>query len=114
MIMPRNMSFALTTEQFRNKTKTVMRRFGWLFLRPGDVVCGVKKAMGFKKGEKIKRLGLIRILSVRREPLNEITKEDCVKEGFPEMEPNDFVNMLCVYSKCEPHDSVTRIEYEYI
>lgn len=112
--MPRNMSFALTTEQFKKRTKTVTRRFGWLFLQPGDIVCGVEKAMGFKKGEKMKRLGLIRILSTRREPLDQITKEDCAKEGFPEMEPDDFVKMLCTHSQCEPHDFVTRIEYEYI
>jgi len=112
--MPRNMSFALTTEQFKDRSKTVTRRFGWLFLRPGDVVCGVEKAMGFKKGEKIKRLGMIEILSTRREPLNEITKEDCIKEGFPEMEPSDFVKMLCQHSRCNPWDTVTRIEFKYL
>jgi hypothetical protein len=108
------MSFALTTEQFKNKTKTVTRRFGWLFVQPGDIVCGVEKAMGFKKGEKMKRLGLIRIVSTRREPLHEITKEDCIKEGFPEMEPEDFIEMLCNHSRCSRNDSVTRIEFEYV
>ena len=112
--MPRNMSFALTTEQFKNKTKTVTRRFGWHFIEPGDIVCGVEKAMGFKKGEKIKRLGLIRIISAKREPLNEITQTDCVKEGFPDFTPADFIKMLCQHSKCKPHDSVNRIEFEYI
>ena len=112
--MPRNMSFALTTEQFKNKTKTVTRRFGWHFIKPGDTVCGVEKCMGFKKGEKIKRLGLIRILSTRKEPLNEITQSDCWKEGFPEMTPGQFVKMRCGHSKCSPFDSVNRIEFEYI
>ena len=112
--MSRNMSFALTTEQFKNKTKTVTRRFGWMFIRQGDIVCGVERAMGFKKGEKIKRLGLIRIISTRREPLREITKGDCIKEGFPEMEPEDFIEMLCSHSKCSRHDYVNRIEFEYV
>lgn len=34
--------------------------------------------MGLKKGEKVKQLGLIRILSTRWEPLNAITREDVV------------------------------------
>jgi len=29
MKMPRNMSFMLTTEQIKNRTKTVTRRLGW-------------------------------------------------------------------------------------
>lgn len=108
------MSFALTINQFKNKTKTVTRRFGWLFLRPGDIICGVEKAMGLKKGEKIKRLGMIRIISIRREPLHEITPSDCIKEGFPEMQPEDFIKMLCANSRCTRNDSVNRIEFEYI
>jgi hypothetical protein len=108
------MSFILTTQQFKNKTKTVTRRFGWHFLRLGDIVCGVEKCMGFKKGEKIKRLGLIRIVSVCKVVLSEITQEDCAKEGFPDMIPAEFVQMLCNYSKCFPYDSVNRIEFEYV
>ena len=47
--MPRNMSFAMTTEQIRARTKTVTRRFGWWFLKAGDQVWAVEKAMGLKK-----------------------------------------------------------------
>ena len=112
--MPRNMSFAMTTAQFIARTKTVTRRFGWLFLLPGDVVCGVKKGMGLKKGEQMKRLGHILIVSTRSEPLNTITKEDCVKEGFPELDPAEFVDMLCVHYKCQPSAIINRIEYVYI
>ncbi len=112
--MPRNMSFTLTIEQFKNRTKTVTRRFGWLFLQPGDIVCGVEKSMGFKKGEKIKRLGEIRIISTRREPLNEITKEDCVKEGFPDLTPSEFVDMIVKHYNCSRFDTINRIEFEYV
>ena len=31
----------MTTEQFKAKTKTVTRRFGWWFLNIGEIVCGV-------------------------------------------------------------------------
>ena len=113
-IMPRNMSFALTTEQFRNRTKTVTRRFGWAFIKPGDVVCGVEKAMGLKKGEKIKRLGLIRIVSVRTEPLNAITRDDVTREGFPEWDPEHFIYMICSHYGCARESLINRIEFEYV
>lgn len=38
----RNMSFALTTPQILNRSKTVTRRAGWSFLKPGDIVCAVQ------------------------------------------------------------------------
>ena len=34
--MPRNMSFSMITDQILCGTKTVTRRFGWWWLRPGD------------------------------------------------------------------------------
>lgn len=48
--MPRNMSFTLTIEQMRARTKTVTRRKGWAFLKPGDLVWAVVKGMGLKPG----------------------------------------------------------------
>jgi hypothetical protein len=65
----RNISFSLTTEQFKARTKTVTRRLGWTFLEPGTVLMGCEKCMGLKPGEKIVRLGRIRVVSVRRERL---------------------------------------------
>jgi hypothetical protein len=112
--MPRNMSFALTTEEFKNKTKTVTRRFGWWFLRPGDQVWGVEKAMGLPKGQKIKRLGLIQIVSSWPEPLNAITPGDCIKEGFPHLTPEHFVKMLCELYQCPPDKKINRIEFKYL
>ncbi len=113
--MPRNMSFAMTTEQFKNQSKTVTRRFGWAFLKPGDVVCGVEKAMGLKSGEKIKKLGLIEIVSVRTEALNQITQSDVIKEGFPDWTPDQFIDMLTNhYNNVAPTSLVNRIEYKYL
>ena len=112
--MPRNMSFAMTTAQFRSRTKDVTRRFGWWFLRPGDDLWGVEKAMGLQKGEKIVRLGLIHVVSTRPEPLCAITNEECVREGFPEMEPADFVAMLCRHYRCDPGKTINRIEFVYL
>lgn len=107
----RNMSFSMTTEAFLAGTKTVTRRFGWWFLKPGDRVMGVKKAMGLKKGEKIVRLGAIEIISTRPELLCEITPEDVIKEGFPDMTPEGFINMIVKKFGCLQTSTVNRIEF---
>ena len=113
--MARNMSFALTTNKIKDKSKTVTRRFGWYFLKVGDVLNAVEKSMGLKKGEKIKKLALIRVTNVRAEQLNKITKADCVKEGFPNYEPEDFIEMLQDhYNGIKPDAEINRIEFEYI
>lgn len=110
------MSFALTTDQVRDKTKTVTRRFAWWFLKPGDELCAVEKAMGLKKGEKIKRLAKIVVVSTRLEELQEITQEDCILEGFPDYTPEQFVFMMQRHygKKVTPESTVNRIEFEYI
>jgi len=110
----RNMSFSITTRQFRERTKTVTRRLGWGDLKPGDVVMGVEKCMGLKKGEKIVRLGPIEIVSNRPEPLNVIISEEVVMEGFPEMSAGEFIGMFCRHMKVQPYQQVNRIEYKYI
>jgi hypothetical protein len=111
----RNMSFSMTKEQFIDGSKDVTRRVGWWFLKPGDRVMAVEKAMGLQKGEKIKSLGLIEIVSTRAEPLNHITDEDCVREGFPHFSPLDFVQMLCQhYKNVTETTTVNRIEFKRV
>lgn len=112
--MPRNMSFALTTRQVRDRTKDITRRFGWWFLKPGDRVWAVEKAMGLKKGETVTRIALIEIVSTRPEPLKAITPEDVEREGFPEFTPADFVQMLCKGGKHQADETVNRIEFRYV
>lgn len=113
--MPRNISFALTTKQFKDKTKTVTRRLGWKFLKAGDVLMGCEKVQGIKKGE-LKRLGLIKVVDVRRERLNEITYDDVAREGFPQMSKLEFIKFFVEEMKPEGGllALVTRIEFEYI
>ncbi len=76
--MPRNISFSMTTPQFIDGSKTVTRRMGWKFLKPGDVLCAVEKGMGLKKGEKVKRLGHIKIECVDFERICDIDQADVV------------------------------------
>lgn len=110
--MPRNISFSMTTKQFLDNSKTVTRRLGWWDLKAGDVLYAVEKGMGLKKGEKVKRLGLIMIVSVRRERLDSITAVDVSHEGYPDMWPSGFVEMFCQSHKCKPDAWVNRIEFK--
>jgi hypothetical protein len=122
--MPRNMSFSITTEQMRNRTKTVTRRLGWKFLKPGDVVNAVEKAMGLKPGEKIQRICQIRILSNKPEALRlmlvreDYGRRETTLEGYPagteKHDPDLFIEMFCKAMKCKPSTMVNRIEFEYI
>lgn len=112
--MPRLMSFALTTQQIIDKSKTVTRRMGWGFLKPGDTLFAVDKVMGFKRGEKPRHLGMIRVVSVRREPLNLITPEDVAREGFPDWTPAQFVEMVQNHYRVAQDVLMTRIKFEHL
>jgi hypothetical protein len=69
--------------------------------------------MGLKPGEKIERLGYIRVVDVRREPLNAITVEDVRREGFAGWLPERFISFFCEsHADCTPASLVTRIEFE--
>lgn len=108
------MSFALTTEQIRNRTKTVTRRTGWRFLKPGDRVQAVAKSMGLKAGEKAQPLAVLRVESVRREPLSAITNEEVAREGFPDMTDAEFCEFFCEHNGLVTYPNVTRIEFSYV
>ncbi|MEY5100129.1 MAG: hypothetical protein RJA36_2848 [Pseudomonadota bacterium] len=121
----RNMSFALTTPQIMEGTKTVTRRVGWLRLKPGDQLRPVRKCMGLRPGEKLDVLrDPLIVVSVRREPLRAMTDDveygfrECELEGFgahPDYRwPSAFVAMFCATHKgCTPETTVTRIEFAY-
>lgn len=112
--MPRNMSFMLTTEQVRNRTKTVTRRLGWNFLKPGDVLNACVKCQGLGKGGKIERICQIRVVSNLPSTLYNITKGDVKKEGFPGMTPVQFARMFCEHMGGAVDQQVNRIEFEYL
>lgn len=115
--MPRNMSFSMTTEAVRNRTKTVTRRLSWWDLKPGTVLQAVEQAQGLKKGEHVKPLGLIRVVSVTQEALEQIRvygEAECVREGFPMLTPSEFIDMFCNANCVLPWQLVNRIEFEYV
>lgn len=112
--MARNMSVALTTQQVMDETKDVTRRLRWLHVYVGDELNLVNKTMGFKKSEKPVVFKRVRVVSIRREALAEITPDDCRREGFPHLTPAEFVAFFCKHNKCTPATIITRIEWSYI
>jgi hypothetical protein len=113
----RHMSFAMTKDAILDRSKDVTRRDGWDFLKPGDRVLAVEKAMGLKKGEKHKALAIIEIVSAAREPLMAMRKEPgaCKREGFPAMTPDSFMYMLHKANpKIHPAFMINRIEFRYV
>jgi hypothetical protein len=115
-----NISFALTTRQFLDRTKDVTRRLGWYRLKSGQILTAVKKGQGLKKGEHPARLGQIRVVSSRRERLDRMLTEvgyghnEVHREGFPDMTPKQFVEMFCEHNGCTQDRVITRIEFEYL
>lgn len=115
----KRMSFALTTEQVLARTKTVTRRMAntWTTLKFGDRLVAVDKAMGLKKGQSPRVLGVIRIIDVRVESLvGGVTVDECRREGFPHLTPRGFIDMLAEHYAIKPcmDIDVRRIEFEYL
>lgn len=115
-----SMSFAYTTRQMRKRQKTVTRRLGWLNLKPGDLLQAVVKCMGLKKGEKMEKICVIRVIAVRRERLCAMNNNflyglmECKREGFADLTPEQFVEMFCQANKCKRETKITRIAFEFV
>lgn len=120
----RLISFSLTKDAVRRREKHVTRRLGWEGLKPGQLLRGVEKAMGLRRGETVVTLAIVRVVNVRREPLSAMTDdldygfEECRREGFADHPtlrwPSEFVRFFCDSHKgCGPDSIVTRIEFQY-
>jgi hypothetical protein len=109
------MSVAFTEQSVRERRKTVTRRKGWEFLVPGDRLTLCRKVMGRKPGEALVRLAEVEVVSVRREPLYEITDAEVALEGFPGMPQEEFVHRFFIAAQgMRSSDEVTRIEWRYL
>ena len=114
------MSFAVTKEQMRARTKTVTRRLGWLRLLPGEELLAVERSRGLKKGERVVPIGVILVVSVRRERLDDLVDParpgygaaEMALEGFPGMDPQDFMLRFFV-EQIDPSELVTRIQFSF-
>lgn len=113
--MPRLMSVSMTEQAVRDRTKTVTRRKGWQFAKPGDRITLCRKVMGRQPGEPLVRFAEVEVVSVRREHLADITPAEVALEGFPGMTPEDFVRVYFVIAQgMTVDDEVTRIEWRYV
>lgn len=119
--MPRLMSVAYTEDAVRNRTKTVTRRKGWTFLKPGDRLTLCRKVMGRKPGEPLVRVAEVEVVSVEREKLSRIFLRpnygvgEMILEGFRGLDPVEFVRTYFVEAqKMNAHDYVTRVEWRYL
>lgn len=121
----RLISFSMTKRQIRERTKTVTRRVGWLFLKEGTLLQPVEKAQGLKKGESPVHLGgLIRVVSVRRELLSRMVDDqaygacEVAREGFgghpTKGTPAAFVEFFAASHGCSVDSAITRIEFAYV
>jgi len=97
----------------------VTRRIGWLRLTAGERLLAIEKGQGLRLGERVVPIRPIRVLSVRREPLNRMLKdevyglEECALEGFWEITPSEFVKRFCASHRCDEVATVTRVEFDY-
>lgn len=115
----RRMSFAITTQQVRDRSKTVTRRDGWENAQPGEHLLAIEKGMGLPKGSKHVVLDEIIVVDARRESIFCIVDEPngCALEGFPDMTGDEFVEMYCTANGVRPSARslhvCTRIEFRY-
>lgn len=110
----RAMSFMLTADQILDETKTVTRRLRWLNLKPGTRLRAVRKAMGLRKGETHEVLKTIEVVAVEREFLSDISQDDVIKEGFPNLTRRQFIEKFCRAMRCAERTIVTVIEFKYV
>ena len=112
--MSRLMSVALTEEAVLTRRKTVTRRLGWRFAKAGDRITLCRKVMGRRPSEPLVRLAEVEVVSVRRERLDHITRDDVAREGFPGDSPLWFVQFFTDHMGGHYSQEVTRIEWRYL
>lgn len=123
-LMSRLMSVAMTTDAVIERRKTVTRRKGWTFLKPGDRLTLCRKVQGRKPGEPLDRLAEVEVVAVERQPLSWLcaagtvlwwAETEVTAEGFPGMDPAEFVQRFFIDAQgMAMDDLVTRIEWRYL
>lgn len=114
----RLMAVSLTEQQVEAGTKDVTRRMGWDVAEPGMPLALCRKVMGRKRRdgtvEPLVRLRTVVVTEAYKEPLGAITQDEVIREGFPDMTPDEFVAFFCAtHRKAAPDRPVTRIAWRY-
>lgn len=128
------MSVSMTEQAVVERRKTVTRRKGWWLdkrgrhlVKVGDRLTLCRKVMGRKPSEPLVRLAEVEVVSLRRERLSELAwatrlttdyrwaKREVLLEGFPDLEPTEFVRRFFLDAQgMSVDDEVTRIEWRYL
>lgn len=113
--MPRLMSVAFTEQAVVERRKTVTRRKGWTFLKPGDRLTLCRKVMGRKQGEPLVRIAEVEVVSVIRSPLiTASSRLELAREGCGHLTFHEFYKAYFEPQGIRPTDNVTRIEWRYL
>ena len=126
--MSRLMSVAMTVDAVIERRKIATRRKGWAFLHAGDRLTLCRKVQGRKKGEPLDRLVEVEVVDARWESLGLLSHPDTNdpeavqyawdevgREGFPGMNPHDFVRQFFVEAQGMAYDdNVRRVEWRYL
>lgn len=125
--MPRMMSVRFTEDAVRERRKTVTRRKGWWrrdgspLVTPGDELRLVRQSMGLRKGETVEEIARVRVVAISREPLRAILADvpvygrvEMLREGFPGLHPQEFIDRYFTPQGIRPEDDITRIQWEYL
>jgi hypothetical protein len=108
------MSVKLSEQAVIERRKTVTRRLGWRFLKPGNRLSLCRKVQGRRPGEPLVRLAEVEVVDVSREHLDQITHIEIQREGFTGWTTGEFVQMFSAAMRCDPSTMVTRIEWRYL
>ena len=118
------MSCSMTIDAVRDRTKTVTRRHvdTWKTLKPGDRLTLIEKGMGLARGDRQVVLADVEVVSVDIVQLYGISDEECEREGFPDMDHVEFVDMWLESHRVAPFLTQTealsyvvrRIEWRYL
>ena len=107
------MSFRWTEQQLVAGIKTVTRRLGWWKVRPGDQLLAIRQWQELPKGSHQHILGSILIRGARPERVKDITPDDVVREGFPDMTTDQFIAFFCRGHRISPLHVINRIHLAF-
>lgn len=115
-----NMAFSKSIIPMREFRKTVTRRYGQHNAKPAQIIQAVEKAQGIPKGEHVVPICEIQLLTPRWERADRMITDqaygerEVILEGFPEMKPSEFVEMLCDMNKKRADELVHRLEFRFL
>jgi hypothetical protein len=120
----RRMAFPDSASEVRERLQTVTRRPGWRFLKPNDLIQAIEfvsNETGTGGGSIARELAVLRVRSVRVEPLSRLVtdatyaEDELPREGRPCWSRDHFIaTFLRRHRLSHVSVDVTRIEFEYV